>query len=62
MKNRPLVFVIGATNEPEVLDAALVRPGLLDRIIEVHPPDADGRRDINFYLSKKAHSRISTSR
>ena len=57
VKNRPLVFVIGATNRPEVLDAALVRPGRLDRIIEVHPPDADGRRDIiNFYLSKKAHS------
>jgi cell division protease FtsH len=55
-KNRPLIFVIGATNRPEVLDAALIRPGRLDRIIEVHPPDADGRRDIiNFYLSKKAH-------
>ena len=56
VRNRPLVFVIGATNRPEVLDAALIRPGRLDRIIEVHPPDADGRRDIiNFYLSKKAH-------
>jgi ATP-dependent Zn protease len=55
-RNRPLIFVIGATNRPEVLDAALIRPGRLDRIIEVHPPDADGRRDIiNFYLSKKAH-------
>ncbi len=55
-KNRPLIFVIGATNRPEVLDPALVRPGRLDRIIEVHPPDADGRRDIiDFYLSKKAH-------
>jgi ATP-dependent Zn protease len=56
VKNRPLIFVIGATNRPEVLDQALIRPGRLDRIIEVHPPDADGRRDIiNFYLSKKAH-------
>jgi cell division protease FtsH len=56
VKNRPLIFDIGATNRPEVLDAALIRPGRLDRIIEVHPPDADGRRDIiNFYLSKKAH-------
>ncbi|HEV7809390.1 MAG TPA: AAA family ATPase, partial [Candidatus Limnocylindrales bacterium] len=56
VRNRPLVFVIGATNRPEVLDPALVRPGRLDRIIEVHPPDADGRRDIiTFYLSKKAH-------
>ena len=56
VKNRPLIFVIGATNRPEVLDQALIRPGRLDRIIEVHPPDADGRRDIiNFYLSKKSH-------
>src|SRR5689334_13243246 len=56
VRNRPLIFVIGATNRPEVLDPALIRPGRLDRIIEVHPPDQDGRRDIiKFYLSKKAH-------
>lgn len=53
---KPLVFVIGATNRPEVLDAALVRPGRLDRILEVYPPDADGRRDIiRHYLRQKAH-------
>jgi cell division protease FtsH len=53
---KPLVFVIGATNRPEVLDQALTRPGRLDRMLEVYPPDADGRRDIiGFYLSKKAH-------
>jgi len=53
---KPIVFVIGATNRPEVLDAALVRPGRLDRILEVYPPDADGRRDIiKHYLAKKDH-------
>ena len=53
---KPLVFVIGATNRPEVLDPALTRPGRLDRMLVVHPPDADGRRDIiNHYLSKKQH-------
>jgi cell division protease FtsH len=58
VKNRPLIFVIGATNRPEVLDQALVRPGRLDRIIEVHTPDADGRRDIiGYYLSKKRHDK-----
>ena len=56
VRNKPLVFVIGATNRPAVLDAALTRPGRLDRILEVHKPDADGRRDIiAHYLSSKAH-------
>ena len=56
MQDKPLVFVIGATNRPEVLDPALVRPGRLDRTIIVHEPDADGRRDIiAHYLSKKQH-------
>ena len=56
VKNKPLVFVIGATNRPAVLDPALTRPGRLDRIIEVHRPDAEGRRDIiQHYLAKKAH-------
>jgi cell division protease FtsH len=54
--NKPLVFVIGATNRPEVLDPALTRPGRLDRILEVYPPDAEGRRDIiRYYLNQKAH-------
>jgi cell division protease FtsH len=53
---KPLVFVIGATNRPEVLDPALTRPGRLDRVLEVYPPDADGRRDIiQHYLAQKAH-------
>jgi cell division protease FtsH len=53
---KPVVFVIGATNRPEVLDPALTRPGRLDRLLTVHRPDADGRRDIiEHYLSKKAH-------
>ena len=56
VKNKPLVFVIGATNRPSVLDPALIRPGRLDRILEVHRPDADGRRDIiEHFLATKAH-------
>ena len=54
--NKPLVFVIGATNRPEVLDSALTRPGRLDRMLEVYPPDSEGRRDIiAHYLNQKAH-------
>jgi len=56
VRNKPLVFVIGATNRPQVLDPALTRPGRLDRILEVHVPDGDGRRDIILhYLANKAH-------
>jgi cell division protease FtsH len=56
VEDKPLVFVIGATNRPEVLDPALIRPGRLDRMIVVHEPDSDGRRDIiTHYLSKKQH-------
>ncbi len=53
---KPVVFVIGATNRPDVLDPALVRPGRLDRRLNVYPPDGDGRRDIiQHYLGLKAH-------
>jgi cell division protease FtsH len=53
---KPIVFVIGATNRPEVLDAALVRAGRLDRKLMVYVPDGDGRKDIiQHYLRLKAH-------
>lgn len=53
---KPLVFVIGATNRPDVLDIALTRPGRLDRSLIVYPPDGEGRKDIiQHYLGKKAH-------
>jgi cell division protease FtsH len=40
------VVVIGATNRPEILDPALLRPGRFDRRVAVQPPDKDGRRKI----------------
>src|SRR3954469_9821647 len=43
---RDAVIVLAATNRPEVLDAALLRPGRFDRRIAVQPPDADGRKKI----------------
>lgn len=40
------VTVVAATNRPDVLDSALMRPGRLDRILYVGPPDLATRRDI----------------
>ena len=37
------VIVLAATNRPEVLDVALLRPGRFDRRLTVNPPDKDGR-------------------
>ena len=40
------VVVLSATNRPDVLDPALLRPGRFDRQIMVHPPDQRGRVEI----------------
>ena len=40
------VIVIGATNRPDVLDRALLRPGRFDRRVAVQPPDRAGREAI----------------
>lgn len=46
------IIVIAATNRPDVLDPALLRPGRFDRQITVNRPDSQGREDI-----LKVHSR-----
>jgi len=40
------VVVLGATNRPEILDPALLRPGRFDRRLTISPPDRAGRRAI----------------
>lgn len=40
------VVVVGATNRPELVDPALTRPGRLEKLVFVEPPDADARRQI----------------
>lgn len=40
------VVVLGATNRPELVDPALLRPGRLERLVFVPPPDAAARADI----------------
>ncbi|RRO17321.1 AAA family ATPase [Saccharopolyspora rhizosphaerae] len=40
------VVVLAATNRPELIDPALLRPGRLERLVYVPPPDAEARRAI----------------
>jgi transitional endoplasmic reticulum ATPase len=40
------VVVLGATNRPELIDPALLRPGRLERLVYVPPPDAEARAEI----------------
>lgn len=40
------VVVLGATNRPDLIDPALLRPGRLERLVFVEPPDAHARREI----------------
>ncbi|MEU7630448.1 AAA family ATPase [Nocardia sp. NPDC049220] len=40
------VVVLGATNRPELIDSALLRPGRLERLVFVPPPDAAARQEI----------------
>ena len=51
--SRKGVIIMGATNRPEVLDAALLRPGRFDRQVLVDKPDVRGREDI-----LKIHTKI----
>ncbi len=47
------VVVIAATNRPDILDPALLRPGRFDRIVYVPPPDKNGRLEIFKVHTKK---------
>jgi cell division protease FtsH len=50
---RPAVLTVAATNLPDVLDSALLRPGRFDRQLWVDTPDYDGRVDVfQYYLRK----------
>ncbi len=54
IKNNKTVLVIGATNVPQKLDAAMLRPGRFDKIVYMHLPDPDARESIfRVYLNPK---------
>lgn len=46
LEERENVIVLGATNRPDVLDPAILRPGRFDRMVVVQMPDAQGRKEI----------------
>jgi len=46
------VVVVGATNRPDLIDPALLRPGRLEKLVFVEPPDAEARREILRTASK----------
>ncbi|MDR2967880.1 MAG: proteasome-activating nucleotidase [Methanobacteriaceae archaeon] len=45
-ESRGDIGIVAATNRPDILDPALLRPGRFDRFIEVPLPNEDGRREI----------------
>ncbi|MFP3286294.1 MAG: CDC48 family AAA ATPase [Acidilobus sp.] len=47
------VVVLAATNRPDILDPALLRPGRFDRVIYVPPPDKEARKQILKIHTKK---------
>ncbi|KAI6196967.1 Nuclear valosin-containing protein-like [Aphelenchoides besseyi] len=59
-EGRKQVFLIGATNRPDILDPAILRPGRLDQIIFVDLPNAEDRADILLKKTKdKTDPRIA---
>ena len=44
--SRKAIIIMGATNRPEVLDPALLRPGRFDRQVLVDKPDVNGREEV----------------
>ena len=50
------IFIVGATNNKDLLDSALIRSGRLSTHIEILPPDKECRKDIfNLYINKLVH-------
>lgn len=47
------IFILAATNRPDIIDSSLIRPGRIDLTIFVRPPDEQSREDILRIITKK---------
>ena len=57
------VKIIAATNRPDILDDALLRPGRFDRVIEIPLPDEAGRKTIlGIHLGKMSTTRVKIAK
>ena len=57
------VKIIAATNRPDILDDALLRPGRFDRIVEIPMPEESARKSIlSIHVGRMATTRISMAR
>ena len=57
------VILIGATNMVDTIDKAALRPGRFDKIIEIRPPDREGRQSIlEVHIGKKPHDGMDFKR
>lgn len=59
----PLVLVVAATNRPDLIDPALLRPGRFDKLIGVPPLDESGRKELLEFCAKSIpfHSDVNFS-
>jgi len=55
------VYVIGATNRPDMIDPAMVRPGRLDKLLYVDLPDRNGRAEVMRALVLSSSVPLSSS-
>ena len=55
MENSDGVIVLGATNRPDMIDDALLRPGRFDELIYIPPPDFEARKQIFAVYTSKIH-------
>ena len=53
LEDRKQVFVIAATNRPDIIDPAMLRPGRLDQLLLVPLPSREDRLDILRTITKK---------